>query len=396
MKYSKLFLGFMLLLTACVYDPEPFEDHSEGDSASSTTSDIGSVYPVNTGKQICNPSVSQDTVNFPGSMLWLNFSGKLVVDGDSGYTTTQVAQHDRLTVSNKNNKVLWFLMVDSVAGECQFQDPEWSTHPNYLVALRAYDINGSASCRTLDYGIFAVRTFDKERFWFYDSDISEFATPHLWVDPDAGEVDSSDTKTLQGFFGTKNVRLTYVNKDKEIVFVDMSKDSKGLGKNQKGVKLKKPSNRKDWSIDSPLISPDGNFVVYNMLSGATTWEAYVQELSEDALPVLVEQSSGMLSAPAQPHWFKTGDRLFVEWAEFPAGSQMLNKNDLAKESVQNGSVGRTAMRQIMLTAGGALDIAVEWVGDVREIAPVPTTGGRSPDSRYLATGTDLGFVIELP
>ena len=67
-----------------------------------------------------------------------------------------------------------------------------------------------------------------------------------------------------------------------------------------------------------------------------------------------------------------------------------------QESVQDGSVGRTVMREVRLTAGAPSDLAVEWVGDVRQIAPVPMIGGRSPDGRFLATGTNYGYLLELP
>ena len=54
------------------------------------------------------------------------------------------------------------------------------------------------------------------------------------------------------------------------------------------------------------------------------------------------------------------------------------------------------MREIRLASGTASDLTVEWVGDVREISKLPMIGGRSPDGRYLATGTSKGFLIELP
>ena len=145
-----------------------------------------------------------------------------------------------------------------------------------------------------------------------------------------------------------------------------------------------------------MISPDGNFIVYNVLENPTTWEAYIQELSANSSPVKIERGQNSLSEPAQPHWFAFGGRLFVVWTEFPSGSQMLNKNDLTQESVQDGSVGRTVMREVRLTEGAPRDLAVEWVGDVREIASIPMIGGRSPDGRFLATGTNYGYLLELP
>lgn len=393
MKFSYLFLGSALALMSC-YDPEPFEaEVEEIDGPVGQSSEIGKMFPVNGGKQICNPSVSNDMENYPASMLWLNFNGKLNVTApDSIYTTTRVEQHDRLTVSDTAGKVNWYLMIDKSAGECQFQDPEWSTHANYIVALRAYDTEGSKACESLDYGIFAVRMSDKKKFWFYDKDIGEFATPHLWVgETAASKNDKSDDSTVEGFFGTSDVRLTYVSPKNEIMFVDFANG--GL---KKPVTLKKPAGRSSWEIDSPMISPDGNFVVYNMVENSTTWEAYIQELSANSSPIKIEQAEGMMSSPAQPHWFKFGSRLFVLWAEFPAGAQMLNKNDLMAESVQDGSVGRTVMREIVLTAGAPSDIALEWVGENREIAPIPMTGGRSPDGSFLATGTNNAYLLELP
>ena len=66
------------------------------------------------------------------------------------------------------------------------------------------------------------------------------------------------------------------------------------------------------------------------------------------------------------------------WTEFTStGGGYYNKVDLKEMSAQDGSVGRTVMREIRLTAGAPSDIAVEWVGENREIAPVPMIGGRS-------------------
>lgn len=394
-------LSFLLALSACVYEPEQFvasESESSG-SQSGTASDLGNLFPVNgsrnESKQICNPSVSNDTVNYPASMLWLNFGGKLKVTApDSVYTVEKVVQHDRLTVSDTSGKVLWYFMRDVEAGDCQFQDPEWSTHPNFIVALRAYDKKGSKACENLDYGLFAVRMADKKKFVFYEKEISGFATPHLWVDPSAvPAADSSEAdSTVKGFFGTDQVRLVYVNTKDQIVFVDFAKG--GL---KKAKTLKKPADVDGWMMDSPLISPDGNFVVYNLFNPAMTgWKSFVQELSESSKPIEIETTSDMISAPVQPHWFKFGNRLFVEWAEFPQGSQFVNKNNLMEASAQDGSAGRTAMREVSLSVGAPADLAFAWVGDVVVLAPIPLIGGRSPDGRFVATGTNNGYLLELP
>ena len=395
MKKLLLPLGLLALTLMACYSPDPFEaEYSDESSNTDTSAEMGKIYSLNGGKQTCNPSASQDTVNYPASMLWLNFSGTLNVNApDSGFTLKKVLQHDRLTVSDTANNVKWYLMRDTSAGECQFQDPEWSTHPNFIVALRGYDVDGSKACENLDYGIFAVRMSDKKKFWFDKKGIPEEATPHLWVgEPDDGFKEYGDSSTVEGFFGSDRVILTYVDKNQNIVVA-------GYGTLEKGkpqtFKLKKPSNRKNWKIDSPLISPNGWYVVYNMYENSTTWEAYLQYINEDSEPFKIERTKDMMSEPAQPHWYMHENKLFVVWSEFPAGSQMLNKNDLTKSSVQNGSVGRTVMRGVR-SFPGTRDESVGWDGNGVEIAPVPMTGGITPDGKFLATGTNPAYLLKLP
>lgn len=387
----------MFALSACVYEPEQFVESEKGDNSNSNNSvtDMGTLYAVNDGKQICNPSVSQDPKNYPASMLWLNFGGTLKVKAsDSVYTTSKVVQHDRLSVSDTSGKVLWYLMRDTEAGDCQFQDPEWSTHPNYIVALRAFNSKGESGCKEsdMDYGMFAVRMSDKKKFFFYNKEMSEFATPHLWVETGAEPDTAAAESTVEGFFGTNQVRLVYVNKKDEIVFVDYANGG------TKGAKtLKKPSGVDGWMMDSPMISPDGNYVVYNMINSSMTgWKSFIQELSGNSKPIEIEKSPGMISEPVQPRWFAYAERLFVMWTEFPQGSQFVNKNDLSEVSVQDGSAGRTAMREVSVATGAPADLAFAWAGDMIEIAPIPMIGGRSPDGRFVATGTNLGFLLELP
>ena len=393
MKKTHLFLGLLTLSLFACYSPKPFEAESSDDSKKSDVSSIGKVFPLNGGHQTCNPSVSQDTVNYPASMLLLNFAKIDVKSSDKSFLKDQVEVHDRLTVVDTANNVKWFLMRNLSKGECEFQDPEWSTHADFIVALRGYDVNGSTACEDKDYGIFAVRTSDKEKFWFFEKNIISEAAPHVWVKPSAKAEKDGDVSTVEGFFGTNQVRLTYVDGTEghplDIVFIDYANGGK-----KKAVKLKKPVDRNDWEIDSPLISPDGNFVVYNMKKSGS-WEAYIQELSKTSEPIKIERTKDMISEPAQPHWFEFAGRLFVLWAEIP-GIEMLNKNKLENASVQDGSVGRTVMREVRLFAGAPSDIAVEWVGENRVVATVPMIGGRSPDGKFLATGTNPAYLIKLP
>jgi len=54
------------------------------------------------------------------------------------------------------------------------------------------------------------------------------------------------------------------------------------------------------------------------------------------------------------------------------------------------------MREISLAANAPSDLAFEWLGEIRELAPVPLTGGRSPDGKFIATGTNNAYLLELP
>ena len=229
MKKLLLPLGLCALSFIACYSPEPFvADYTDNSGSSKTETAIGTIFPVDgnesKSEQTCNPSVSQDTVNFPSSMLWLNFNKLIVKDHDSGYSLTEVAQHDRLTVSDTANNVKWYLMIDKDEGECQFQDPEWSTHADYIVALRGKRFKKSQSCGdALDFGIFAVRTSDKKKFWFKEEGIIEEATPHVWVDPTAKASGDGDDSTISGI-DVGDVIVIHVCVDEELRIFEIAVD----------------------------------------------------------------------------------------------------------------------------------------------------------------------------
>jgi len=372
------------LLAGC-YSPEQYE--ASVNQNQTAESDFGTLYEINGGMQICNPSVSQDEKNYPASMLWLNFSGTLnVQNAPKEYSTKNVGEHDRLTVSDTAGNVLWYLMKDDVEGaECEFQDPEWTTDGNFIVALSGANVKGSKGCDDMQYGIFAVRLSDKQSFSLVDSGLEATANPHLWIGNAKDSIDSKDS--LANFFGTNEVKLVYVNSAGKLVYVDFAKSSKS-------VTLKTPNV--SGLLDGPMISPDGNFVAYDILESSYSWSSYVQELSSTSLPIEIEKTDGMLSNPVFPHWWNLGTRLFVVWTEFAAGNPYLNKSDLTSESTWDLSIGRTAMRELLLNVNAPKDVAVEWNGDVREIAPVPLIGGRSPSGHFVSSGTNNGYMLYIP
>lgn len=384
---KKTFLLYFLAMLAACHSPERYEAR-ENSGSESGGSDFGTIYDVNGGHQICNPSVTMDERNFPASMLWLNFSGTLnVTDAPKDFSVNRVGEHDRLTISDTAGRVLWFLMTDSVPGaDCEFQDPEWAADGRFVVALGGFNAKGSKGCDDIEYGIFAARLSDNATFFLVDSAIGEYGDPHLWVGEPAETGDSASF--LEKFFGTRNVKLVYSD-GSGLVYVDYAKS-------EKPVRLFHPDSVPGSELGNPLISPDGKFVVYHRLASSYEWNSYVQELSPDSKPVEIGKTDGMLSNPVFPHWWSFNDRLYVVWAEFAAGNSYLNKNDLLKESTWDASVGRTAMREISVTAGAPRDVSVELLGNVREIAPVPLIGGRSPEGHFVSTGTNNGYLLYIP
>ena len=378
-------MAFPLALLAGCYSPEQYE--ASVNQNQTAQSDFGTLYEINGGKQICNPSITQDEKNYPASMLWLNFSGTLnVQEAPKGYAAKDAEEHDRLTVSDTAGKVLWYLMKDDVKGaDCEFQDPEWTTDGNFIVALAGMNAKGSKGCSDMEYGIFAVRLSDNQTFFLVNGGLEATANPHLWIGKLQDEIDEKDS--LANFFGTNEVKLVYANASGKLVYVDFTKSSKA-------VTLQAPSA--NGLLDGPMISPDGNFIVYDVLESSYSWSSYVQELSSTASPVEIKKVDGMISNPVFPHWWKFGSRLFVTWTEFAAGNPYLNKSDLTSESTWDLSIGRTAMREISLSANAPSDVAVEWNGDVREIAPIPLIGGRSPEGHFVSTGTNNGYMLYIP
>lgn len=380
-------LLFLTWLSAC-YSPDPYETAgSNAEKNESATADFGTVFEVNGGHQICNPSVTMDEKNYPASMLWLNFSGTLAVDAPDGFSTTKVGEHDRLTISDTAGHVLWFLMKTSVPDvKCEFQDPEWSADGGFVVALGGSDAEGSQGCDELEYRMFAARLSDSKTIFLGDI-VAEDANPHLWVGNASTSADSLDS--IAQFFGTSEVKLVYLASSGNLAYIDYAKSDKP-------VELKAPEGVSGNLLDSPLISPDGKFIVFDMISTSYSWKSYVQELSENSLPVEIEKLDGMISNPVFPHWWKLGDRSFIVWTEFAEGLSYLNKSDLTNSSTWDRSLGRTVMREVSLTAGAPKDVAVDWIGDIREIAPVPLIGGRSPSGHFVSTGTNNGYLLYIP
>ncbi|MBD3315419.1 MAG: hypothetical protein GF344_06500 [Chitinivibrionales bacterium] len=188
---------------------------------------------------------------------------------------------------------------------------------------------------------------------------TEYASPERELKPQW-----ASKQEIEGFVGTSEVKFTYTLKTTVngsnspwVYFVDFAQDA------PKAVRLKKPAGMDNIFADSPLISPDGSYVTYFLRSGNTPRGAYVQELSPDAEPVLVDENGG------EPHW----------WKDSVGNVYIVYCDELLVENIAEGQ-GKTYRRPV--TLGGSNPT----IGSAVELANVAMTGGLSRDGKFLCTG----------
>jgi hypothetical protein len=359
------------------------------------------VLPVVPNMQICNPSISQDTVNFRGCMLWLNFSGELPVKTTSataGYQTKNAAQHDRLTVIDTSNTVQWYMMKTSIDPsddpDLQFQDPEWAAHPEYIATLF-----GSTNYSD-KWSFYAVHPLSNDIIKLRDEKLNETSTPHLWVQNTAyhGQVKVKetydqngliDTGSVNQFFGTLNVKMVYSIKENGVLTLYYVDYSTGVPVPKK---LQRPGGdtKKSWNFESALISPDGNWVVYNGYESSTYYESYLQELKADSKAILISSEQA-----SDPHWWQNpvNHQLCVIFNKINGDNRVFA--DLAKPSYfQSGDAGKTYIRTVTLSSG-LPSVLTAIFGTPSPFVNLPLKGGLSPDGRFLCTGYNYAYLVRL-
>jgi len=384
-----------VLISCGKYSPEKYVPVlHDTENGTQTTGDI--VYSINTNNQICNSSISQDTVNFRGAMLWLGFYSLNVKNAPEGYDLTTIDQHDRLTITNYKNEVVWFLMKNSIPGiDCEFQDPEWSAHPDYLSTLGQHkDVDGS--CDADLYSGYAIRTADKEVLILNNQKFNSTATPHFWVDPSVKGIDGSkvtsasydaqgfiDLNSLKEYFGTQYVKVAWAVKEDglTIYWADFSSGTVAI------KKIQKPEGRQGWIAESPLFSPDGRFISFNLYKTQSTFECWVQELSDGAAPVKISDA-GM-----DPRWWKDpwDGNTYVTYVKRNGLKYIVNEK-LDDPSV-SGNVGGTYRREFDTTPNKPR--ALRTIGKETLIVNLPFKGGLSPDGKFMCTGTSTAYMLEL-
>jgi hypothetical protein len=390
-----LMFGTVIFLTGRCdfpYSPEP-QTLAIETTAGSTT--VGSIYPVNTSKQICNPSIAP-VGPYNGCMLWLNFGGDLNVVVPStinGYAIdrTHVVQHDRLSISDSSNAIRWFMMRNELGIAGQIQDPEWSTHPDYIACLGG-DNSGNWSG-------YAVRISDKACCKINRNGMQETSTPHIWLPAAAGkgpgaiinpvydpETGFCDKKTIADFFGTDSVKVVWAKGTPlSLYYIDYGSDAML-------TQLVKPKDRENWITESPLISPDGEWIVYNCFSNGI-YESYAQQLKNSSTPILVAANA------IEPHWWEHPEFLttYIIYAQTPAANGLFTKGDFTDPANETSvALGATCKQEVSIATGNLpAHASFALIGSPLLIVNLPFKGGMSRDGRYLCTGYEGGYLMRL-
>ena len=107
----------------------------------------GRLIPINENVQICNPSISPDTLA-PDRMMFLNFFGKQNFSanpfaGSADYPADKsgaLPMHGVLYIVDAGNAVRDFIPLSLAGGSYrEWEDPEWSNRPGFIIALAVID-----------------------------------------------------------------------------------------------------------------------------------------------------------------------------------------------------------------------------------------------------------------
>lgn len=331
-------------------------------------------------------------------MLWLGFSGTFVVNVPDSivpyYNVTNIKQHDRLTISDTSNTVRWYIKREDISVTGEIQDPQWSTHPDYIACL------GKDGAGNWDG--YVVRISDKAFIKFCEDKLIGTATPHVWL-PDSVTSNGIVTSpaydingiihkaSVEQFFGTTNVKLVYstTGNGLTIFYVDFNDSI------PQPIPLIKPETRENWDCVSPIISPDGNWIAYNCINSIRNYPAYIQRLKPDRVPVFVSEEA------ADPQWWinrtETGNPYYLIYTL--VNEQYFQPVDLADQAVEkSGSAGLTLKQKLKGSSGDVpahMGLKVDVSSPAETIARLPFKGGLSRNGRFLCTGYAYGYILDL-
>jgi hypothetical protein len=380
---------FLMGVTSC-HKPVKFELRNIDTTTVATAE--GVLYSVNGDIQMCNISASQDPVNFPSCMMFLNLAGRIGMRLDSlspsGVdSTVEYQNHDHIFIANKENRLRWF--YEKTVAMNEMQDPQWSSHGDYIACLASY------ASRTSVWGAYAIRISDKSLLAIYDSGLAVESDPYVWVDSSASSaspvpaIGAFDNRTrtkaeVSAFFGTTNVKyvyLMYKSGTYNLYFMDFRQNQD----RPDTIRFVKPEGKSDWNVENPIVSPDGEWVTYHIKKSGVPYEAYVQQLRRGATPQLLS-SIGYF-----PHfWISTTGAQYVVFANI-AGSAFINS---VYDATTKGTLGSTWLQEVSLSTDGPSMVRFRKIGNPVQMLDYPMKGGLSKDGRILATGYSLGYIFE--
>jgi hypothetical protein len=383
------------------YSPKTQPPPKAGRVETTNSGAIGSgyLYPVNINRQTCNPSISQNSA-FAACILWLGFDqiSVTVPDSLSGYSITNVAEHDRLTITDTTNTVRWYIMLSDFNGRGEFQCPEWSTHPDYIACL--------VGTITQPYSGYAVRLSDKKSLKLCDKNLEEFSTPHFWLPDSAvhGSGVASPVYDSNGFiakdmvrqfFGTTQFKFIYsiLENGGTLYYVDYS-----VSGNPAPIPLQKPEGLESWYCHSPLISPDGGWVAYHCFSNSAQgayYRSYIQRLAPDAQPILIDDKA------SDPHWWvnrSNSDQYYIVYTV--TNGPYFSEYDYSDQSIEkSGDAGATMIQKLKGSWGDVPSFLGGLSPDEAEkpntLINLPFKGGLSRDGHFLCTAYKYAYLLRL-
>jgi hypothetical protein len=171
--------------------------------------------------------------------------------------------------------------------------------------------------------------------------------------------------SLSAFVGTSNVKITYTKMiaggTQLAYFVDFS-DSLVTPK-----LLNRPSDKQDWTVWCPIISPDGALVAYFLVdpNNSKHAAAYCQKLDTSAIPNLIDDPG------SDPHFYMDSqNHEYIIYAD---------TTDIMHADYSTLTTKHTYKVQIDAATG-------QKTGTRTSIVPYPFYGGISPDGKYVCTG----------
>jgi hypothetical protein len=416
-------LGGMVFFSACEYPLHPAGLPSKDASDNKISIELNTggainMYKINGDNQTCNPSPAGEDM-FADCMAWLNLKNVLVNETPSGFSTDGMYEHDRIIVSDTNNNVVWYLMADAIDDQdegLEIQDPEWGAHP-YSTAWNSGDVTGYMAFLGEDrvkepggnkyeelWDGYIVRMADKVLLRFANDKFNGNETPHIWVgtppsqayaadaSPSIDEANSianedgtiallDDAAKIRSFFGTDSVKLVWAD-DNGIQYIDYSAGA--------SVQSLDVPDSAGFGYDSPLISPDGEWVAYNFVQGVDPCIAVVQKLSAGSTPVYVDTDVNT----CEPHWWKP-DTSQSYYLVYNTGVDKKAPYDSHWKKILLNEYGITVARRIgnSLPASATVTREQFFSGDEVTLLGFPFIGGINKGG-YVCTGYQYSYLAK--